>query len=306
MAHSVLEIIRNYAAYEYPVASAQLFLAMLGMGALLSPRDFLRELRQPRGLLLGFAIQWLLVPLIAVLLGALLPVPAGIAVGLIFVAAVPGGTLANVLTLVAHGNIALSIALTAITTLAALFTTPVLLQLLVSQYLPEDFHMPLGLIARDIFGTLIIPLVLGMLVKACTNTPVAARFSKWMVRLSLVLVLVIVVGSAGSGRLDIDAYGIGGVVALVVFVCAIQAGAVMVSRVLGLSRRDGLTLTIVATFRNISLAIAVKATVFPARPGVLDPIGDAVLFVGLLYAGISMIMMLVLVGVRRRRFSQAH
>jgi bile acid:Na+ symporter, BASS family len=295
--------ISNYAAYEYPVAASQLFLAMLGMGALLSPRDFLLEIKKPKGLLVGFGIQWVLVPLIAVVLGALLPIPAAIAVGLIFVAAVPGGTLANVLTLVARGNIALSISLTAITTVAALVTTPLLLQLLLSQYLPADFSMPLGLIARDIFGTLIIPLVLGMLVKAWTNTYVAAQFSKWAIRLSLMMILVIVVGSAGSGRLDVDAYGIIGVVALVIFVLTIQAGTVLVGKAIGMASRDGLTLTIVATFRNISLAIAVKATVFPARPGVLDPIGDAVLFVALLYAGVSMFMMLVLVGYQRWKFS---
>jgi BASS family bile acid:Na+ symporter len=297
--------INNYAAYEYPVAATQLFLAMLGMGALLSPQDFLLEIKKPRGLLVGFTIQWVLVPLIAVVLGALLPIPAAIAVGLIFVAAVPGGTLANVLTLIARGNIALSISLTAITTVAALFTTPLLLQLLVSQYLPDDFSMPLGLIARDIFGTLIIPLVLGMLIKAGTNTFFAAQFSKWAIRLSLMTILVIVVGSAGSGRLDAGAYGVIGVISLVIFVLSIQASTVLVGKVLGLEKRDGLTLTIVATFRNISLAIAVKATVFPAQPGVLDPIGDAVLFVALLYAGVSMFMMLTLVGVQRWKFSQA-
>jgi BASS family bile acid:Na+ symporter len=297
------DFVHNYAAYEYPVASAQLFLAMLGMGALLTPQDFLLEVKKPRGLLVGFGIQWVLVPLIAVVLGSVLPIPAGIAVGLIFVAAVPGGTLANVLTLIARGNIALSISLTAITTVAALITTPLLLQLLVSQYLPKDFTMPIGLIARDIFGILIIPLVIGMLVKAWTNTILAARFSKWMIRLSLVMILVIVVGSAGSGRLDVDAYGVIGVVSLVIFVLTIQASTVLVGKVMGLARSDGLTLTIVATFRNISLAIAVKATVFPARPGVLDPIGDAVLFVALLYAGVSMFMMLTLVGVQRWRYS---
>ncbi len=296
--------ISNYAAYEYPVAASQLFLAMLGMGALLSPQDFLLEIKKPQGLMVGFGIQWLLVPLIAVVLGALLPIPAAVAVGLIFVAAVPGGTLANVLTLIARGNITLSIALTAITTVAALFTTPLLLQLLVSQYLPDDFSMPLGLIARDIFGTLIIPLVLGMLVKAATNTYFAAQFSKWAIRLSLMMILVIVVGSAGSGRLDVDAYGVIGVVSLAIFVLTIQAGTFLVGKVLRMEKRDGLTLTIVATFRNISLAIAVKATVFPAQPGVLDPIGDAVLFVALLYAGVSMFMMLVLVGVQRWKFSQ--
>lgn len=304
MLETVEGYINNYAAYEYPVAATQLFLAMLGMGALLSPQDFLLEIKKPRGLLAGFGIQWLMVPVIAVVLGQLLPIPAGIAVGLIFVAAVPGGTLANILTLVARGNIALSISLTAITTVAALITTPLLLELLVSQYLPDDFSMPLGLIARDIFGTLIIPLVLGMLIKAWTNTLFAAQFSKWVIRLSLMMILVIVVGSAGSGRLDVAAYGVIGVVSLVIFVLTIQASTMLVSKVLRLETRDGLTLTIVATFRNISLAIAVKATVFPAKPGVLDPIGDAVLFVALLYAGVSMFMMLTLVGVQRWRYSR--
>ncbi|HEY6131692.1 MAG TPA: bile acid:sodium symporter [Halioglobus sp.] len=297
--------INNYAAYEYPVAATQLFLAMLGMGALLSPQDFMLEIKKPRGLIVGFGFQWVLVPLIAVVLGALLPIPAGIAVGLIFVAAVPGGTLANILTLVARGNIALSISLTAITTVAALVTTPLLLQLLVSQYLPDNFRMPVGLIARDIFGTLIVPLALGMLIKARTNTEFAAQFSKWVIRLSLSLILVIAGGSAGSGRLAVDAYGVIGVVSLVVFVLAIQVSTVLVGKVLKMEHRDGLALTIVATFRNISLAIAVKATVFPAQAGVLDPIGDAVLFVALLYAGVSMFMMLTLVGIQRWRFSQA-
>ena len=60
-----------------------MFLAMLGMGALLSPQDFLLEVKKPRGLLVGFGFQWVLVPLIAVVLGDLLPITAGIAVGLI-------------------------------------------------------------------------------------------------------------------------------------------------------------------------------------------------------------------------------
>ena len=119
----------NYAAYEYPLASAQLILAMLGMGALLTPKDFMVEVTNPRGLVVGLCFQWVLAPLIAVGLGGLLPIPAGIAVGLIFVAAVPGGTMSNILTLFGRGNIALSIALTAITTVAALVMTPLLLKL---------------------------------------------------------------------------------------------------------------------------------------------------------------------------------
>jgi BASS family bile acid:Na+ symporter len=298
-------LLNNYAAYEYPVASAQLFLAMLGMGALLTPQDFLLEVKRPRGLLVGFGFQWLLVPLIAYALGAILPIPAGIALGLIFVAAVPGGTLTNILTLFGRGNIALSIALTSITTVAALATTPLLLKLLASQHLPADFSMPVGRIARDITGTLIVPLLLGMLLKTRTTTWYAAQFSKWVIRLSLMLILVIVVGSAGSGRLSADTYGVMGIAALVIFALTIQGCAVLVCKVLRMSSGDALAINIEATFRNISLAIAVKATVFPAQPGVLDPIGDAVLFVALLYGGVSMFMTLVPVVSHRRKFSQA-
>ena len=122
--------VRNYADYEYPVASGQLFLAMLGMGALLTPHDFLLEVKKPKGLIVGLVFQWAWVPLIALALSELLPIPAGIAVGLIFVAAVPGGTLSNIFTLFGRGNIALSIGLTSITTVAALVTTPLLLKLL--------------------------------------------------------------------------------------------------------------------------------------------------------------------------------
>ena len=294
------KVLTNYADYEYPVASAQLFLAMLGMGALLAPHDFLLEIKNPKGLAVGFGFQWALVPLIAFALGELMPIPVGIAVGLVFIAAVPGGTLTNILTLYGRGNIALSIALTSITTVAALATTPLLLQLLVSQYLPENFSMPVGRIARDIFATLIIPLLLGMWLKSRTTTYYAAQFSKWVIRLSLLLVLVIVVGSAGSGRLDATAYGVIGVATMVLFALLLQVSAVLVGKAMRMTSGDTLAISIEVTFRNISLAIAVKATVFPAQTGVLDPIGDGVLFVALLYGGVSMFMTLIPAFVHRR------
>jgi len=290
----------NYADYEYPLASAQLFLAMLGMGALMAPHDFLLEIKNPKGLAVGFGFQWALVPLIAFALGELMPIPIGMAVGLVFVAAVPGGTLTNILTLYGRGNIALSIVLTSITTVAALGMTPLLLQLMVSQYLPEDFTMPVGRIARDIFATLIVPLLLGMWLKSRTTTYYAAQFAKWVIRLSLLLVLAIVVGSAGSGRLDATTYGVIGLATLVIFALLVQGSAVLAGKVMRLPSGDALAISVEATFRNISLAIAVKATVFPAQPGVLDPVGDGVLFVALLYGGVSMFMTLIPVVIHRR------
>ncbi|MFT4518408.1 MAG: BASS family bile acid:Na+ symporter [Halioglobus sp.] len=300
------EFTSNYAAYEYPLAASQLFLAMLGMGALLTPRDFMLEIQRPKGLLVGISFQWLLVPLIAFAVGAVLPVPAGIAAGLIMVAAVPGGTLSNILTLYGRGNIALSISLTSLTTVAALAATPLLLKIYLSQYLPENFTMPTGRIAVDIFFTLIIPLLLGMLVQARASIESSARFSKISIRVSLMLIVVMVVGAGGSGRLSADAYGVMGIAALVIFALAVQGSCILASRLLDLPHRDGLAILIEATFRNISLAVAVKAVVFPAQPGVLDPIGDAVLFVTFLYGGISMFLSVVPMLMHRRITPQSY
>ena len=294
------DLFTNYANYEYPLASSQLFLAMLGMGAILSPRDFIAEMRNPRRLVVGLGFQWLMVPLIAVVLGLLLPVPAGIAVGLMLIAAVPGGTLSNILTHFGRGNIALSIALTSITTVAAPLTTPLLLDIMISEYLPVEFEMPTWRIAQDILLTLIAPLLFGMTLRAKAGVARSAVLSKWVIRLSLALIVVMALGAGGSGRLDAQAYGVAGIVALVVFCITIKLVSLAVVRVAGLCARDGLAIVIEAMFRNMSLAVAIKAIVFPAQTGVSDPIGDAVFFTALLYGGVSMIISLIPVLVHHR------
>lgn len=293
-------IFDNYHVYEYWVASAQLFLAMLGMGALLTPADFVLEIKKPTGLIVGLGFQWVLVPLIAVAVGIVMPVPMGIAAGLILVAAVPGGTLSNILTLFGRGNIALSISLTSITTVAALVTTPLLLQLLISQHLPEDFSMPTGRLSRDIFITLIIPLMIGMGIRHVGSVRFVEGFAHWMIRLSLAMILVMVIGAGGSGRLDPDAYGVIGIAALFVFCVAIQGSALVACRFAGMKAAGILAVIVEVGFRNLSLAVAVKAIVFPAQAGVLDPIGDAVLFTVLLYGGVSIFMCVVPVIFNRR------
>jgi len=295
----------NYANYEYPLASSQLFLAMLGMGALLAPRDFLAEIRNPRSLSVGLAFQWAIVPVIAVALGFILPVPAGIAVGLMLIAAVPGGTLSNILTHLGNGNIALSISLTSLTTVASLVTTPLLMHVMISEYLPESFEMPTAKIARDIFVTLIVPLLIGMAVKLRVAPVQSVMFSRWTIRLSLALIVVMVIGAGGSGRLDPQAYGLIGIAALVIFGVVIKLVSLLVVRVMGLPGRDGLAIVIEAAFRNISLVVAIKAIVFPARTGVVDPVGDAVFFTALLYGGVSMFMSLIPVVVHRRAVPRA-
>ena len=286
------EFFSHYADYEYLLASSQLFLAMLGMGALLAPKDFISEVRQPRSLCIGLGFQWMLVPVIALAVAALAPVPTGVAIGIMLIAAVPGGTLSNILTHFGRGNIALSISLTSITTVAALITTPLLLQLMMAEHLPDNFEMPTMDIARDILLTLIFPLLAGMVIKVKTPEITSERFSKWLIRASLLLVVMMAIGASGSGRLNPQAYGAISIGVVVLFCIALKLASVTVARVTNIPARDGLAVVVEATFRNLSLAVAVKAIVFPAQSGIVDPIGDAVLFTTFLYGIISVFVTL--------------
>src|SRR3954452_14182355 len=130
-----------YADAESYLAPLQLVLFMLGMGATLSAADFAAVARRPRFLLVGAACQFLLTPLLAVLLNHAFDVPPGIAVGIILVSAMPGGTLSKVFAYLGRGNIALSISLTVTGTFASMATVPLLLTLLATEYVPPGFVM---------------------------------------------------------------------------------------------------------------------------------------------------------------------
>src|SRR4051812_43532157 len=153
----------RYADFEYLLAQIQLVLFMLGMGATLQPRDFAEIVRRPGFLFLGAALQFLLAPALAVGLNACFGLDPGVAIGLIIVAAMPGGQMSKLFTYFARGNVALSVALTACGTLASLVTVPLLLDLLAGEYLRErDFAMPFGKVVRDMVLYLLLPLLGGL------------------------------------------------------------------------------------------------------------------------------------------------
>jgi BASS family bile acid:Na+ symporter len=277
-----------YPEWEYGLASAQLVLAMLGMGALLGPKDFVELVRVPRAMAVGLGVQIAGVPLVAFALGRVLPIEAGIAAGLVLVAAVPGGTMSNVVTYLGRGNIALSIALTGVTTIAALVTTPAILRIFVSDFLPPDFEMPVARVAWEIGVTLLLPLFAGMAIGARFHVQRGA-LSKWAIRGSLAAIAVMIVGAAGSGRVDPEAYGPVGLGAVFAMAAGAFALAWLVSRAARLSQPDRLAVVVEATIRNANLGVLVKASLFPAEAGRVDPIGDAMFFTVLMYGGIAML-----------------
>ena len=190
-------MLQSYPQYELLLAQMQLVCLMLGTGAILSVGDFWRILRRPKYLLVGAIGQYVMTPLLAVLLSRWFDAAPGITVGLILVAAMPGGTLSKVFTLAAKGNVALSITMTGAGTLAAAATVPLFLRLLASEHIADDFKMPVLDMVLELLRYLLLPLGVGMLVGKYAHRH-RLTFSRWCIRAGFLLVVVVVVGALGT------------------------------------------------------------------------------------------------------------
>lgn len=277
-----------YIRYEFWFAALQLALAMFGMGATLTLDDFRDVLREPRAVLLGIALQLLMVPAAAWAFIHGMEVAGGVAVGIALLAAIPGGTTSNIFTFMSRGNSPLSISITGITTLACLVTTPLILSLLIDQYLPADFSMPVDQVIRDIALILLLPLALGMIYLIYLPRS-APSVSKWSIRASLFTIVLIIVGSSSAGRLDVEAFGLDNLALVTLFIVLIVILGRLGPMLLRLSRRDCIAIEMEAVVRNTNLGVMIKATLFPIVVGGDNTVGDMVLFTVLLYGGLQLI-----------------
>jgi BASS family bile acid:Na+ symporter len=130
---------------------------MFGMGLTISGRDFAEVLRRPVNVGVGVASQFLIMPLLAVALTMIIPMSPEVAAGVILVGCCPGGTSSNVMTYLAKGDVALSVACTSVTTLMAPIVTPFLMLMLASEYLPVDAWA----MFQSIVKVVLFPLALG-------------------------------------------------------------------------------------------------------------------------------------------------
>lgn len=289
-----------YLEHEYWFAVFQLVLAMLGMGATLAPRDFREIILEPKAVTVGSGIQLFVAPVVALLFIQAFGIVGGVAVGIAMIAAIPGGTTSNIFTHFARGNVALSITITALTTIACLVTTPFILELLISQYMPDTFVMPRGEMMTEIAVTLLLPLAMGMAYLHFLPRS-AASFSKWCVRGSLLGLVLIVIGSSMSGRLDAQMFGMTNILLIAVLILILAIASWLVCRVLRLSSVDSTAINMEVVVRNINLGIMIKASLFPAVIGKPDPIGDMVLFSLLTYGTMQMLIAAGIIGWNRRK-----
>ncbi|TBU93980.1 bile acid:sodium symporter family protein [Phytopseudomonas dryadis] len=193
-------------------------LIMFGMGLTLKAGDFREVARHPLRVLIGVLAQFIIMPCLAWLLCKLFALPAEIAVGVILVGCCPGGTASNVITWFAKGDVALSVGITAVTTLMAPIVTPALIWLLASEWLPVSFWamfssilqmvllpIVLGLVAQRLLGERVklaidvLPLISVVSIVAIVAAVVAASQAKIAESGLLIMAVVILHNGLGLG-----------------------------------------------------------------------------------------------------------
>jgi BASS family bile acid:Na+ symporter len=142
-------------------------LVMLGMGLGLVPADFARIARDPKAVAMGTLCQVVVLPLIALLIARAVPMSPLVAVGLIVVALCPGGPSSNLITYLARGDVALSVTLTAVSSVITVFTIPVLANLALRTWLGSgaEISLPIGSTMLQILLITLVPTALGMAIR---------------------------------------------------------------------------------------------------------------------------------------------
>ena len=174
------------------IAPIALALIMLALGLGLTGQDFLRVVKQPKDFLVGLICQLILLPIIAFLLLKIFSLPLEIALGVMIIAAAPGGVTSNVLTKFANGDVALSISLTAIISLISIISVPFIVfksaELLEVAEISKEISM-IG-ISMKMFLVVTLPVLIGMLIRKFATNCVMSK-SQLIERISVLLVVIV-------------------------------------------------------------------------------------------------------------------
>ena len=174
------------------IAPIALALIMLGLGLGLTAEDFTRVIKKPKDFLVGLVCQLILLPIIAYVLIKIFNTPLELALGVMIIAAAPGGVTSNVLTKFANGDVALSISLTAIISLISIITVPFIVfqsaEILQITYISKDISMLT--ISLKMFLVVTLPVCIGMLIRKFASNFISSK-TLLIQRLSIILFVIV-------------------------------------------------------------------------------------------------------------------
>ena len=243
-----------------PLALAFIMFA-LGLG--LTGADFLRVLKQPKDFLVGAISQIILLPIIAFILIKIWPISPELAIGVMIIAAAPGGVTSNILTSFAKGDVALSVSLTAIISLLSVITVPfiIITSLNLLDLNNVSKNISLTNMALSMFLIVTLPVILGMIIKKILSN-FALSFEPIAKKISIFLFVVVLIGAILAERNNVIAYfAQAGLITLVLNV-VMMIVAFYVAQLLGSGVAQKKCIAIECGLQNGTLAIFVATTLF--------------------------------------------
>ena len=243
-----------------PLALAFIMFA-LGLG--LTGNDFLRVAKQSRDFFVGAFSQIIILPILAFILVKIWPIAPELAIGVMIIAAAPGGVTSNILTSFAKGDVALSISLTAIISLLSVITIPFIVLtsvgLLSNTNVTEDIS--LFTMSRDMFLIVTVPVILGMLFRRFAER-IAAIFEPIAKKVSTILFILVLIGAIAAERENVVSYFTqAGLITLVLNVIMMVV-AFYLAQLFGSGVEQKKCITIECGLQNGTLAIFVATSIF--------------------------------------------
>lgn len=234
---------------------------MLGMGMTMTVDDFKGVLQSPKAVLIGVVAQFVVMPGLAFVLCKLFNLPPEIAVGVILVGCCPGGTASNVITYMAKGNVALSVACTSVSTLLAPVLTPAIFYLLASQWLKIDAAS----MFISILQVVLLPIVIGLILRTWLKRQVES-YIQVMPLVSVIAIVAIVAAIIGGSKAAILQSGL-----LILAVVVLHNGlgyllGFTAARFFKLPYADSKAIAVEVGMQNSGLGVALAAVHFAASP----------------------------------------
>jgi BASS family bile acid:Na+ symporter len=236
---------------------------MFSLGLGLTSKDFSRVFKQPKDFLVGAFSQIIILPLVALILVLIWPLSPELAVGVMLIAAAPGGATSNILTSFAKGDVALSISLTAIISLLCVITIPIIVLLSLNILMDTTLTTSISIsdIAIKMFLIVTVPVLLGMILRKLVSN-FAITFEPIAKKISIFLFALVLLGAIISEKDNIVLYfSQAGLVTLVLNVLMMFL-AYNIARFLGSGNEQKKSITIECGLQNGTLAIVVATSVF--------------------------------------------
>ena len=240
------------------ILASSLIIIMLGMGLSLVFDDFKRIIVYPKAIFVGLTNQLIILPLIGFAIALIFPLRPEIAIGIMILAACPGGPTSNLITHLAKGDIALSVTLTALSSFITILTIPFIVNFALKHFLDEGQMIRLDVVETiiRIFAIIIIPICIGMIIRRFKEG-FAIKMAKPVRKASGFVMALVIIGIAIKEKENIIPYfQQAGIVALLLNITTMMVGYYS-SKIFNIKNKRAISISIESGIQNGTLAITI-------------------------------------------------